>query len=142
MHGLEKLALAIGLALLLGGPAGAEEEHKPNPKTLLQPATPTSAASLQIYIKVRDQVLAEYCKSETLGVPACVPGMLYEAKDRCAPPYKVAAVSCGLSDLGSEPRLVENGSDAEQSTGSCVWAFAKLAADKAPQATTTLLCVK
>ena len=141
MHGLKKLGLALGVVLLLHVPARAEE-HKPDPKTLLQPASPPTGASLQIYIKVRNQVLAEYCKSETLGVPACVPGALYEAKDSCAPPYKVAAVSCGLSDLGSEPRLVENGPDAKQATGSCVWAFAKLAADKVPQATTTLFCVK
>ena len=87
-------------------------------------------------------MLTEYCKGETLGVPACVPGLMYEAKDSCASPYKVAAVSCALADLGSEPRLVENGPDAKQATGSCVWAFAKLAADKAPLATTTLLCVK
>ena len=108
----------------------------------LQPAQPLAAGSLQLYIKVRDQALVEYCQGEKLGVPRCVPGTMYEVKDGCAPPYRVASVSCKLADLGSEPRLVENATDGQQTTGSCVWAFSKLTADKAPLATTTLLCIK
>ena len=141
MHGLEKLGCALGVVILLGGTANADEGNK-DPKAALQPASPATAANLQLYIKVKDQLLAEYCKSETLGVPLCVPGTLFEAKDSCAPPYKVASVSCGLSDLGSEPRLVENAADAAQTMGRCVWGFGKLAADKAPMARTTLFCVK
>ena len=108
----------------------------------LQPAEPPSGASLQFYIKVRNLELAEYCKAEALGVPRCNPGKMYEAKDACPAPYKVASISCGLSDLGAEPRLVVSGPDAKQATGSCVWSFDKLAPDKMPQATTTLLCIK
>ena len=129
----------IGGAALLFAAATARGEE---PKTPLQPTKPVAAASLQLYIKVKDQVLAEYCKSEGLGVPRCTPGALYEAEDSCAPPYKVASVSCALSDLGAEPRLVETAADSDQMTGRCVWAFGKLATDKAPTATTTLFCVK
>ena len=138
MRSFGKLGV-LGAMLLLAGTTAWAEEPKAQP---LQPTKPEAAASLQLYIKVKDQVLAEYCKSEGLGVPRCTPGALYEAKDTCAPPYKVASVSCALSDLGSEPRLVETAADAKQMTGSCVWGFGKLAADKAPTATTTLFCVK
>lgn len=133
MRALRIFGLSAALALVGVGSASAE---------LLQPAQPPSGASLQFYIKVRNGDLAEYCKAEGLGVPACVPGKMYEAKDACPAPYKVAAVSCGLSDLGAEPKLVVAGPGALQATGSCVWSFDKLAADKAPQATTTLLCIK
>ena len=138
MRSFGRLVIALGAMVCLAGASARAEE----PKTPLQPAQPAAAATLQIYIKVKNQVLAEYCKSEGLGVPRCTPSAMYEATDSCAPPYKVAAVSCALSDLGSEPRLVVNGADAKQMTGACVWAFGKLAADKAPTATTTLFCVK
>ena len=137
MHVLKIAFASAAFALLATLPASAEQ-----PSTPLQPPQPVSGSALQIYVKVRSQNLAEYCKAEALGVPRCNPGKLYEAKDACAVPYKVAAVSCGLSDLGAEPRLVVAGPDAAQATGACVWTFDKLAADKAPQATTTLLCIK
>ena len=131
-------AVFFGAAFLMfSGSAAWAEDPKP-----LQPAQPVATSNLQIYIKVKDQALVEYCQAEHLGVPRCVAGTMFEANDTCAPPYKVASVSCALSDLGSEPRLVENGVDAKQMTGTCVWTFAKLAADKAPTAKTTLLCVK
>jgi len=128
--------LGAGVVLLVCGAAKAEQ-----PKALA-PAQPATGASLQFYIKVKNQLTTEFCKTEQMGVPRCTPGAMYEAKDTCAPPYKVAAVSCDISTYAFEPRLVENSSDVKQVTGSCVWSFTKLPADKAPQATTTLLCVK
>ena len=132
MRAARVFSVSTLLLVSVVGPAGAQ----------LQPAEPPSGANLNIYIKVRNLELAEYCKAESLGVPRCNPGKMFEAKDACPAPYKVAAVSCGLSDLGAEPKLVVSGPDAKQATGSCVWSFDKLLADKAPQATTTLLCIK
>ncbi len=137
MHVPVIVSVSAAMMLLVALPASAQQ-----PPTPLQPPQPVSGGALQIYVKVRNQKLAEYCKAEALGVPRCNPGKLFEAKDACAAPYKVATVSCGLSDLGAEPRLVVSGPDATQATGTCVWTFDKLVADKAPSATTTLLCIK
>ncbi len=139
MRGCQKLGLATGVALLLAATAGMADDIPKNP---LAPAQPATGASLQIYIKVKNQQVTEFCKTEQMGVPRCMPGTMYEAKDACGATYKVAAVSCDLADYSFEPKLIENSSDAKQETGSCLWSFTKLPADKAPQATTTLLCVK
>lgn len=137
MHHSRLVCISAAMMVLESVSAGADQATTP-----LQPPQPVSGSALQIYVKVRSQNIAEYCKAEGLGVPRCNPGKLFEAKDACAAPYKVAAVSCGLSDLGAEPRLVVATPDTAQATGACVWAFDKLAADKVPLATTTLLCIK
>ena len=137
MRASDVFSRIIGAAMLLG----CSMAHAEDPKdATLKPAAPDLNAAF--YIKVKNAQTTEYCATENLGAPACAIGDFWEAKDECAAPYKVASVSCALSDFDYGAHIVENATDVKQVTGSCVWAFIKLPADKAPKATTSLLCVK
>ena len=137
MRAVKILSCLSGAAmLLLCGAAHAEDAKDAK----LKPAAPDPNPSL--YIKVKNAQTTEYCATEKLAGASCAVGDFWEAKDTCAAPYKVASVSCALSNFDYGARIVENATDVRQTTGSCVWAFSKLPVDKAPQATTSLLCVK